>query len=219
VLIEIRRRMLERELRVLPVFDIERCQREVALLLDWYWPARMGESASDETRHAFEQAWRQVLPRMFEAGTTMTLFDFHIDNLMLLPGRSGVGACGLLDFQDAVLGPLPFDLASLLEDVRRDVSPALAEAMIRRYLAAAPDIDEVKFRAAYAVSAAQRNTRIVGTFARLLKRDGKPHYQGFMPRVWRLLERDLDHPALGAVAHWFERFLPAAQRRALVPAP
>ncbi len=196
-LIEVRRRVPASALGTLPAFDEARCLREVSLLLDWYWPAIKGANAPDAVRAEFEAAWRAALPGMWQAGRTATLFDFHVDNLLVLPGRSGFQACGLLDFQDAVAGPVPFDLASLLEDVRRQVPQALANAMVDRYLKGNPDIKAADFRSAYAVSAAQRNTRIAGTFTRLLKRDSKPNYQRFMPRVWELLQQDIAHPGDG----------------------
>jgi len=215
-LIEVRRRVPASALTGLPVFDEARCLREVSLLLDWYWPAIKGEAAPDAVRAEFEAAWRGVLPGLWKAGKTITLFDFHVDNLLVLPGRSGFQACGLLDFQDAVAGPVPFDLASLLEDVRRNVPQSLANAMVERYLAGNPDLDAADFRSAYAVSAAQRNTRIAGTFTRLLKRDNKPSYQRFMPRVWELLQQDIAHPALAPVRAWFDRHLALAERRPVI---
>jgi aminoglycoside/choline kinase family phosphotransferase len=215
-LIELRRRVPRSALQSLPVFDEARCLREVSLLLDWYWPAIKGAPAPDAVRAEFESAWRTVLPRLWTAGKTITLFDFHVDNLLVLPDREGFQACGLLDFQDAVAGPVPFDLASLLEDVRRHVPQALADAMIARYLKGQPDLAEADFRAAYAVSAAQRNTRIAGTFTRLLKRDSKPGYQRFMPRVWELLQQDIAHPALAPVKAWFDQHLAPAERRPVI---
>ena len=215
-LIEVRRRVPHSALQRLPAFDEARCLREVSLLLDWYWPAIKGAPASDAVRADFEAAWRAVLPGMWKAGKTITLFDFHVDNLLVLPGRAGFQACGLLDFQDAVAGPVPFDLASLLEDVRRHVPQALADAMIARYLKGHPDLNEAEFRSAYAISAAQRNTRIAGTFTRLLKRDSKPNYQRFMPRVWELLHQDAAHPALAPVKAWFDRHLAPAERRPVI---
>jgi aminoglycoside/choline kinase family phosphotransferase len=111
---------------------------------------------------------------------------------------------------------VPFDLASLLEDVRRHVPQTLANAMVDRYLRGNPDIKPADFRSAYAVSAAQRNTRIAGTFTRLLKRDNKPAYQRYMPRVWELLEHDIAHPAMAAVKRWFDQHLPPAERRPII---
>lgn len=215
-LIEVRRRVPADAVGSLPAFDLARCLREVSLVLDWYWPAVKGGDAPADVRAAFEQAWRDVLPNLWAAGQTITLFDFHVDNLLLLPDRAGFKACGLLDFQDAIAGPVPFDLASLLEDVRRNVSPALATAMIDRFLVGNPELNRADFLTAYATSAAQRNTRIVGTFARLLRRDNKPAYQGYMPRVWELLEQDIAHPAMAPVADWFARYLPKADHRPLI---
>lgn len=199
----------------LPGFDDERAVREVALLLDWYWPGVFGTHAPAAVRAEFEAAWREVLPARRSVPDTLVLFDFHVDNLMVLPERSGVAACGLLDFQDALAGPLPFDLVSLLEDVRRTVAPNLAAAMIERYLQAQHGIDRAAFLTSYAVLGAQRNTRIAGTFARLLRRDGKSGYQRYMARVWQLIEQDLRAPVLAPVAGWFERHLPAAARMTL----
>ena len=145
--------------------------------------------------------------------SSLALFDFHIDNLMWLKGRSGIQACGLLDFQDAVVAPVTFDLVSLLEDARRDVPTALAEDLIGHYLAAFPELGEGDFRASYCVIGAQRSTRILGTFARLRLRDAKPGYLLHIPRVWRWLAQDLAHPALAPVKAWFDRHIPPERRR------
>jgi aminoglycoside/choline kinase family phosphotransferase len=141
------------------------------------------------------------------------LRDYHVDNLMLLHGRVGVRGCGLLDFQDALCGPASYDLVSLLKDARRDVPAVLREAMIDRYLTAFPAIDRALFRRSAAILAAQRNAKIIGIFTRLWRRDGKPRYLDHIPRVWRLLEADLQDPALRKLAAWLDRHLPPAVRR------
>jgi hypothetical protein len=143
---------------------------------------------------------------------TLVLRDYHVDNLMVLEGRPGVAACGLLDFQDALAGPAAYDLMSLLEDARRDIDPALADAMRRRYAAAFPELDRPAFDAAFAVLAAQRHAKVIGIFTRLCLRDGKPRYLGHIPRLWRLLERALEHPNLAPVADWFARNIPSERR-------
>ena len=214
-LIALHRRMPPEALATLPEFDDARALREVSLILDWYWPAIHGAAIADNLRHEFESAWRQVLPKRRAVPDSIALFDFHVDNMLLLKGRSDVQACGLLDFQDAVRAPRTFDLVSLLEDVRRSVSSQLMAAMIDRYLVANPQLKREDFMTAYAVIGAQRNTRIVGTFARLLKRDGKSAYQRFMPRVWELIALDLSSPALAPVAAWFQRHLPPQDRHVL----
>ncbi len=118
---------------------------------------------------------------------------------------------GLLDFQDALAGHPAYDLVSLLQDARRDVSPAVEKAMLARYMAAATV--SADFEAAYAVLGAQRNAKIIGIFTRLWKRDGKPRYLAYLPRMWGLLERDLAHPALAPVAEWFAANVPAERAR------
>lgn len=212
LLIELHRRLTAEAAAALPPFDDGRALREVELLLDWYWPAMAGEPAPPAVRESYRAAWRQVLPLRRLAPETMALFDFHIDNLLLLRDRPGVAACGLLDFQDAVRAPRPFDLVSLLEDARRDVRPELAAAMRERYLAAFPGLEREGFGTAYAVIGAQRNSRIVGTFARLRLRDGKPGYLAHLPRVWRLIEGDLAHRALAPLRAWFHEHLPPGRR-------
>jgi aminoglycoside/choline kinase family phosphotransferase len=124
-----------------------------------------------------------------------------------------VQGCGLLDFQDALSGPASYDLVSLLKDARRDVPPALREAMTARYLAAFPALDKGAFRRSAAILAAQRNAKIIGIFTRLWQRDGKPRYLGHIPRVWRLLESDLQEPALRPLMRWLDRHLPRDRRR------
>jgi hypothetical protein len=194
-----------------PRFDEARALREVNLLLAWYWPAVMGAQVDPALRESYAAAWRAALPAIWSVPHTLALFDFHVDNLMLL-ARSGVGALGLLDFQDAVIAPVAFDLVSLLEDVRRDVPADLVMAMKARYLAAFPDLDRVQFESSYAAIGAQRNTRIVGVFTRLKVRDGKSRYLAMIPRVWRLLEGDLAHPAMAPVRDWMDRHLPPVRR-------
>ena len=188
---------------------------EADLLVDWFLPAMGVPGAAP--RAGWHAAWRAVLPTAAVGPPVLVLRDYHADNLMWLPGRAGLARVGLLDFQDALAGSPAYDLASLLEDARRDVPPALAEAMIAHYLASMPELEPRAFRAALAVLAAQRNTKIVGIFTRLWKRDGKPGYLRLIPRVWRLLEGDLAHPALAPVRAWFDSRVPPALRRAPRP--
>jgi aminoglycoside/choline kinase family phosphotransferase len=145
------------------------------------------------------------------------LRDFHVDNLMRLAARSGLAACGLLDFQDAVAGPAAYDLMSLLEDARRDVSPALRADVLARYRSGVDAMEWNSFERAYAVLAAQRHAKVIGIFTRLCRRDGKPAYLVHIPRVWRLLERALQERVLFPVARWFERHLPGSARIAPPP--
>ena len=183
---------------------------ELLLFPEWYCPA-LGLEADVAVYRA---AWRAVLAPVAEdgLGPVTVLRDYHAENIMLVEGRAGVRHFGLLDFQDAVVGHPAYDLASVLEDARRDVSPEIERAMLELYMDRTGQ--DARFETAYWVLAAQRNTRILGVFTRLWKRDGKSHYTGFQPRMWGLLERNLAQPALAPVRDWFDRNVPAAKRAA-----
>ncbi len=206
------------EKRGLSPYDDEKLHEEALLLTDWYWPAVHGSPISTFLREAYIEAWQKVFPIARSVPDTLVLRDYHVDNLMILDDRTSIAACGLLDFQDAVVGPVTYDLVSLLEDARRDVSPAVSKAMLRRYLDAFPDMSEEEFQASYAVLGAQRSAKIIGIFTRLWRRDGKPQYLRHIPRVWRWLEGNLRQPALRPVAEWFAAHLPASERATPSPA-
>jgi hypothetical protein len=183
---------------------------ELQLFPNWYCKALDIQVDAE----AFNAAWRRVLAPIAEdgLGPVTVLRDFHAENIMLVDGHSDVRHFGLLDFQDAVIGHPAYDLASVLEDARRDVTPAVERAMLDRYLSAIER--RVDFERAYWALAAQRNTRILGVFTRLWKRDNKPHYTSFQPRMWGLLERDLLHPTLEPVRAWFDANVPQEKRAA-----
>ncbi|MGH6717845.1 MAG: aminoglycoside phosphotransferase family protein [Alphaproteobacteria bacterium] len=194
-----------------PPYDDARLLAEADLLLDWFLPAVQGPVA-DEARADFHAAWLAVLSAAHALPGCLVLRDYHADNLIWLPRRSGLRRCGLLDFQDAVAGPGVYDVVSLLEDARRDVTPATVSRSLDRYLGQM-GVDRAAFEAAYAVLGAQRNTKIVGIFTRLWRRDGKRQFLDLMPRVWAHIEHDLAHPALLPVRRWFDRHCPPALRR------
>lgn len=196
----------------LPRYDPPILIEKAELLLDWFLPA-LGAAVDEPARGAYRAAWNAVLPLRLGVPETLALRDYFPENLMWLPRRSGIARCGLLDFQDAMIAPAVYDLVSLLEDARRDVPDGLRRAMTARYLAAFPSQDTDAFAAAAAVMAAQRHARVIGVFARLWKRDGKPRYLPHIPRVWHLLERALLQPQLAPLREWFDRHAPAPLRR------
>jgi aminoglycoside/choline kinase family phosphotransferase len=183
-------------------------QRETALLTEWFCPA----AGLDVDADAYVAAWDAVLPiaEQDDAPVVTVLRDYHAENIMLLPDLDRSRGLGLLDFQDALAGHPAYDLVSFLQDARRDVSPAVERAMLQHYQANAHC--SANFEAAYAVLGAQRNAKIIGIFTRLWKRDGKPRYLDFLPRMWGLLERDLAHPALAPVTAWFDANVPPEAR-------
>ena len=195
----------------LPRYDEQRLLEEALLLTDWYIPAVLGKKTSSAIRNAYIDAWREVLRPVIAAQPTLVLRDYHVDNLIWLPERDGVEACGLLDFQDAVAGHPAYDLMSLLEDARRDIDPDLFEEMMARYTNAFPGLS-TRFQTDFRILAAQRHAKVIGIFTRLCVRDAKPDYLVHIPRVWRLLERALSEPELAPLAKWMETNLPIEAR-------
>ena len=192
----------------LPVHGLDQWLEELKLFPDWYCEAL---DVRVDT-NAYQRAWTEVLTPVAEdgLGPVTVLRDYHAENVMLVRERTGVAHFGLLDFQDALAGHPAYDLASVLEDARRDVPPAIERAMIDRYVGATGH--QTDFERAYWALAAQRNTRILGVFTRLWKRDGKPNYRRFQPRMWGLLERDLAQPGLEPVRQWFDVNIPQNMR-------
>ncbi len=186
----------------LAAYDRPAMHEKVDLLTEWYCPA-VGVVPDQAGFHA---AWDAVFGLVEGAQQVIVLRDYHAENLMLVAD----GRLGLLDFQDATSGHPAYDLVSLLQDARRDVEPAIEAAMLAHYVARAGE--GPAFEAAYHVMGAQRNTRIIGIFARLWRRDGKDRYPALSPRVWGYLERDLAHPALAPVKAWFDANIPPAKR-------
>ncbi len=186
----------------LPPYDQAAYLREVQLLTQWYMPAM--QLPVDQA--AFDHVWKNALAPVAECQTVTVLRDYHAENIMLLED----GSQGLIDFQDALIGHPAYDLVSLLQDARRDVSPDLEHAMLDYYRRQAKSGDD--FDLHYALLGAQRNTKIIGIFTRLWKRDGKERYLGFLPRMWELLERDLAHPGLASLKVWFDHNIPPEVR-------
>jgi aminoglycoside/choline kinase family phosphotransferase len=189
----------------LPRYDMDAMLIEVELLLDWYLP-RSGVTVTPAARQAYIGLWREALMPATRGQQTWVLRDYHSPNLMWLPGRAGIARIGLLDFQDAVMGSPAYDVASLLQDARVDVPEAMEMALLSRYVRTRlkePGFDARGFAQLYATLAAQRASKILGIFARLDKRDGKPQYLRHLPRVWTYLQRALAHPALAPLRAWY----------------
>jgi N-acetylmuramate 1-kinase len=195
----------------IPPYSRAEYQREAGLFTEWYCDATVLQVDVD----SFIAAWDEVLGPVLEdqaQNAVTVLRDYHAENIMMLDGRSGVARWGLLDFQDALAGHPAYDLVSMLQDARRDVAPELEANMLAHYIATAKP--RAGFEQAYWILGAQRNTKILGIFTRLWKRDGKAHYLQFQPRMWSLLERDLARPELVPVKRWFDANVPVEKRAA-----
>jgi len=204
----------------IPLQDRRALQIEVELLVDWYWPAINGNAAPAHARDAFLSIWNALFDQLLVLPQGWVLRDYHSPNLIMLPDRGGARRTGLIDFQDALRGPAAYDLVSLLQDARVDVPADLEEKLREHYCAGAEamdaNFDRAAFEFSYAVLGAQRNTKILGIFARLAKRDGKPGYLRHVPRLWDYLDRDLAHPDLAALKAWFAQHFPEASRQIVV---
>jgi N-acetylmuramate 1-kinase len=185
----------------------------LATLFDWWWPAMFGASAPNAARTDFAAALEATLAPVAAGPHAFVHRDFFAGNLLWLPQRHGIRRIGVLDFQSAAIGHPAYDLASLLQDARRDIPAGLEEHAIAHYLAARPELDPSAFRAAYAACAAQRHLRLVGQWVRLARRDGRPGYLTYGPRTWQLLERAARQPAAAPLGAALDRWIPPHLRR------
>ncbi|RWM36184.1 tRNA (adenosine(37)-N6)-threonylcarbamoyltransferase complex ATPase subunit type 1 TsaE [Mesorhizobium sp.] len=189
-----------------PPFDRDAMLIEADLLVDWYVPWITGKPASDALRAGYHKEWTALLDRLEGQEYTLMLRDFHSPNIIWRAERSGLDRLGIVDVQDALIGPAAYDVASLAMDARVTVSPAIERRTLEAYVAArrrAGVFDEAGFAEAYAIMAAQRNSKILGIFVRLEKRDGKPYYLKHLPRIRDYLRRALAHPALGDLKEFY----------------
>jgi tRNA threonylcarbamoyl adenosine modification protein YjeE len=195
----------------IPSFDADVLLTEVSLMLEWYLPDH-GVALTQAATADFVKLWRVLFRKAALAAQTWVLRDFHSPNLIWLDQRAGIAKVGLIDFQDAVMGPSAYDLVSLLQDARIDVPEQLELALLSRYIKVRRGFDSMfdaaGFAELYAILSAQRNTRLLGTFARLNRRDGKSQYLRHQPRIWIYLSRSLAHPALIHIREWYSVNVP-----------
>jgi aminoglycoside/choline kinase family phosphotransferase len=191
-----------------PIFDRDAMMIEVELLLDWYYPAMAGHPADEAVRTGFRQVWNALFDRLETAEKSIVLRDFHSPNIIWRAERQGHDRLGIIDFQDALIGPAAYDVASLAMDARVTVSPEVETKTVESYIDArhaAGCFDAEAFAQAYAIMAAQRNSKILGIFVRLDRRDGKPGYLKHLPRIGDYLGRALAHPALAQLRDFYQR--------------
>lgn len=190
---------------IVPDYDRKAFEIETELLLDWYVPFVKGRSADNSERDAFAALWEQLISRLLNHEQSLVLRDYHSPNLIWREFREGLDRLGVIDMQDAVFGPAAYDVASLGMDARVDVSVDVEQAILEAYCAArGPEFDRVAFEEAYAITSAQRNTKILGIFVRLAERDGKPGYLKHLPRIRNYMKRALAHPTLADLRAFYE---------------
>jgi aminoglycoside/choline kinase family phosphotransferase len=191
-----------------PRFDRDAMMIEVELLVDWYVPYATGKPPGEALRSGFRAAWNALFDRLERAERSLMLRDFHSPNIIWRGDKTGHDRLGVVDFQDALIGPSAYDVASLAMDARVTVPPEIEKTTVDAYVAARREhggFDESGFAEAYAIMAAQRNSKILGIFVRLNERDGKPAYLQHLPRIRNYLERALAHPALADLRDFYMR--------------
>ena len=191
-----------------PDFDRDAMQIEVSLLTDWYLPFKRGTPASEEERRAYIAIWDGLIESLGGAEHNLLLRDFHSPNIIWRPEATGTDRVGIIDFQDAMIGPSAYDVASLVQDARVDMPDDLAEGVFAHYLALREKqggFGRERFLRDWHVMVAQRNCKLVGIWVRLMQRDGKPGYMRHMPRTFRNLTRALSHPDLAPLRAWCEK--------------
>ena len=185
----------------LKLYDKEQFIQEAELFTSWYLPAVLEEKPDTQQTTSFIKAWDQIYSDLPDLTPTLVLRDYHVDNLMLVEDN-----CAVLDFQDALIGSPAYDVVSLLEDARRDISTTLSEQMLSHYLNKNPNLDTDAFKHHYNVWGAQRHCKVAGIFMRLWQRDNKPVYLQHLPRVISLLSKKLECEALSPLKEWFQKY-------------
>ncbi|GLQ04869.1 aminoglycoside phosphotransferase family protein [Sneathiella chinensis] len=187
----------------LPRFTSDYVLDQNGMFLDWFAAVQAELTLSTEARDFYQQIWTELLSSLEQEPGVILLRDFHAENVFHLEGRPGLRALGLIDYQDAMVGPAAYDLVSLFQDARRDVPETLEQDMVARYMEATGAEPEAFLRS-YALLGAHRALRILGIFVRLIRQQGKPKYEAFMPRMKGYLWRNLAHPDLVALRHWLD---------------
>lgn len=194
----------------IPSYDFDALIAEIELFTSWYLPFQSASGSNDTVMSEFVELWSPALTKLANARETLVLRDFHSPNILWQAQKEGIGKIGLIDFQDAVIGPCAYDVASLLQDARVTISDEMETELRRHYCDLRkddPSFDEHHFRELYAICAAQRATKILGIFVRLSKRDQKHQYLNHLPRIRHYLEKSLEHPTLASLKVWYSHHL------------
>jgi tRNA threonylcarbamoyl adenosine modification protein YjeE len=192
-------------------YDLDAMLIEVDLLPSWFWPLQKKSAPGDDVKAEFSTIWQTLLTSIGSHKPVWNLRDYHSPNLLWMPERKGLRRVGIIDTQDCVMGHPAYDLVSMLQDARVDIDFKRADGLFDYYCglrSAQGQFDARGFSRVFAILGAQRATKILGIFARLSKRDGKPIYLNHIPRVSRYLKRNLAHPDLAVLKAWYERNLP-----------
>lgn len=194
-------------------YDALALETAADLLPDWLPALRPGVRVDAAARRDWSSLWRPILERGEAGARVFCHRDYHVENLIWLPAREGPARVGMVDFQDAVLAHPAWDLSMLLHDARRDVSRTLSDTLLGRYIERSRYADELPIASDFHALGALNICRIIGVFARLVVRDGRPKYEAFLPRMWGYLDACLADPGLSDLRAWLDACVPADARR------
>ncbi|KQR79381.1 tRNA (adenosine(37)-N6)-threonylcarbamoyltransferase complex ATPase subunit type 1 TsaE [Rhizobium sp. Leaf341] len=195
----------EGRVHLVPAFDRAAMKIETRLLLDWFLPHHRGTAATPEERESYGAVWDRLVDQSERGEKHLLLRDVHSPNILWRNDRAGIDRVALIDFQDAMIGPTAYDVASLVQDARVTIMPELGQAILDAYIAERRRLgpfDDATFIEQFHLMAAQRNCKLVGIWVRLMQRDGKPAYMKHMPRTFAYLREALDHPSLAPLDAW-----------------
>lgn len=199
--------------KFIPLYSLEKLLMETEVFIDWYWKAVTGEDPKPLLKQSFQNQWKKAFESCPSTPQSLVLRDFHVDNLMIIEGEEGIKGCGLLDFQDALWGSVVYDVMSLLEDARRDITSTITEEMWQYFLEDIPICQQQDYKTAATILGAGRHTKIIGVFTRYAMRQGRKDYLCHLPRLWKYLEKCFVIPELQDVKNWFDCHLPIHQQK------
>jgi len=192
----------------IPPYTTHKLLAETEVFIDWYWKVVKGCDPGTSLKQDFLNRWEKAFEAVPVMPQTLVLRDYHVDNLMIVDDQKGIQGCGLLDFQDALWGPCVYDVFSLLEDARRDITPSVAKEMWDYFLEDVPVVEHKNYRTTASILGAGRHTKVIGVFTRYAVRQGKKDYLCHLPRLWKYLEVSFRAPELEEVKAWFDDHLP-----------
>ena len=200
----------------IPLYSADKLLAETEVFIDWYWKAIFKETPSPVIKNEFQSLWKKAFENCPKTQQSLVLRDFHVDNLMIIDEEADIEGCGLLDFQDALWGSVTYDVISLLEDARRDITPWIVKEMWEYFLDAVPQSQHENYKTAATILGAGRHVKVIGVFTRYAIRQGKKDYLCHLPRLWRYLEKALSITELQDIRKWFDQYFPIHHQHAPV---
>lgn len=189
----------------LPLYKDSRIHENRRQIIDYYMPLLRKERPDDRAVQSYLSVWDEIETALLPCPQGFVHGDYHLENMIYVTHEIGVKRCGLIDYQDALYGPLPYDLVNLLEDARIDVPQDLRTAMIDRYCTGMSARDKAAFLDWYRVLGTQFHCRVIGLFIKLSAEQGRDSYLAHIDRLQTYILNALEDPILSPLKLWFEK--------------